>query len=165
MRRYGFFKNKRIVLYDTLIEQCREPEVVAVLAHELGRSPGLTSHALLHTLDRIACVQTIGLQGPSFIVTNSPSLRCAGIDHATAAELHKRSLMCLLSCRALEDGSHSQESGSDADTDADDVSAFLPSALIQGAVHIFWLCEEAAGHHSIHSLQHHLCAPLRGEIL
>ncbi|CAK0780161.1 hypothetical protein CVIRNUC_004953 [Coccomyxa viridis] len=33
---YGFFKNKRIVLYDTLIEQCREPEVVAVLAHELG---------------------------------------------------------------------------------------------------------------------------------
>ena len=38
IRRYGFFKNKRIVLYDTLIEQCREPEVVAVLAHELGRS-------------------------------------------------------------------------------------------------------------------------------
>ena len=36
MRRYGFFKNKRIVLYDTLIEQCKEPEVVAVLAHELG---------------------------------------------------------------------------------------------------------------------------------
>ena len=35
-RRYGFFKNKRIVLYDTLIEQCKEPEVVAVLAHELG---------------------------------------------------------------------------------------------------------------------------------
>ena len=39
MRRYGFFKNKRIVLYDTLIEQCKEPEVVAVLAHELGMSP------------------------------------------------------------------------------------------------------------------------------
>ena len=38
MRRYGFFKNKRIVLYDTLIEQCKEPEVVAVLAHELGMS-------------------------------------------------------------------------------------------------------------------------------
>ena len=56
MRRYGFFKNKRIVLYDTLIEQCREPEVVAVLAHELGRPPGFpsTSHTLLHTLDRIA---------------------------------------------------------------------------------------------------------------
>ena len=36
VRRYGFFKNKRIVLYDTLIEQCKEPEVVAVLAHELG---------------------------------------------------------------------------------------------------------------------------------
>lgn len=34
---YGFFKNKRIVLYDTLIEQCKEDQVVAVLAHELGK--------------------------------------------------------------------------------------------------------------------------------
>lgn len=33
---YGFFKNKRIVLYDTLIQQCSEDQVVAVLAHELG---------------------------------------------------------------------------------------------------------------------------------
>ncbi|KAG9455291.1 hypothetical protein H6P81_008195 [Aristolochia fimbriata] len=34
---YGFFKNKRIVLYDTLIQQCKnEDEVVAVIAHELG---------------------------------------------------------------------------------------------------------------------------------
>ena len=36
---YGFFKNKRIVLYDTLIDQCKEDQVVAVLAHELGESP------------------------------------------------------------------------------------------------------------------------------
>ena len=33
---YGFFKNKRIVLYDTLIEQCTSEQVTAVLAHELG---------------------------------------------------------------------------------------------------------------------------------
>ncbi|XP_059634247.1 CAAX prenyl protease 1 homolog [Cornus florida] len=34
---YGFFKNKRIVLYDTLIQQCKnEEEIVAVIAHELG---------------------------------------------------------------------------------------------------------------------------------
>ncbi|GAB2271745.1 CAAX prenyl protease 1 [Dionaea muscipula] len=34
---YGFFNNKRIVLYDTLIEQCKVmDEVVAVIAHELG---------------------------------------------------------------------------------------------------------------------------------
>lgn len=33
---YGFFKNKRIVLFDTLVEQCKEEEVTAVLAHELG---------------------------------------------------------------------------------------------------------------------------------
>jgi len=35
---YGFFNNKRIVLYDTLLKQCKEneEEIVAVLAHELG---------------------------------------------------------------------------------------------------------------------------------
>ncbi|KAL4518147.1 hypothetical protein Ndes2526A_g01403 [Nannochloris sp. 'desiccata'] len=33
---YGFFGNKRIVLYDTLISQSSEDQVVAVLAHEMG---------------------------------------------------------------------------------------------------------------------------------
>ena len=33
---YGFWNNKRIVLYDTLCNQCDEDQVVAVLAHELG---------------------------------------------------------------------------------------------------------------------------------
>ncbi|OMJ20220.1 CAAX prenyl protease 1-like protein [Smittium culicis] len=33
---YGFFKNKRIVLYDTLIKQTNLEEVCAILAHELG---------------------------------------------------------------------------------------------------------------------------------
>mmetsp|Transcript_11412 Transcript_11412/g.16832 ORF Transcript_11412/g.16832 Transcript_11412/m.16832 type:complete len:513 (-) Transcript_11412:263-1801(-) len=33
---YGFFKNKRIVLYDTLIKQVKESEIVAILGHELG---------------------------------------------------------------------------------------------------------------------------------
>lgn len=32
----GFGKNKRIVLYDTLLEQLNEDEIEAVLAHELG---------------------------------------------------------------------------------------------------------------------------------
>jgi hypothetical protein len=31
--RYGFFNNKRIVLFDTLIKECSEEQVVAVLAH------------------------------------------------------------------------------------------------------------------------------------
>ena len=39
VRRYGFGKNKRIVLFDTLVEQCSQEEVVAVLAHELGKHP------------------------------------------------------------------------------------------------------------------------------
>lgn len=38
MCRYGFFNNKRIVLFDTLIKECSEEEVVAVLAH--GEIPG-----------------------------------------------------------------------------------------------------------------------------
>ncbi|KAK3826896.1 MAG: peptidase family M48-domain-containing protein [Linnemannia elongata] len=33
---YGFFKNKRIVLYDTLLEHSDNDEVCATLAHELG---------------------------------------------------------------------------------------------------------------------------------
>ena len=33
---YGFFKNKRVVLFDTLIEQMDEKEVIAVLGHEFG---------------------------------------------------------------------------------------------------------------------------------
>ncbi|TPX70608.1 Ste24 endopeptidase [Spizellomyces sp. 'palustris'] len=33
---YGFFGNKRIVLYDTLLEHSKEDEVCGVLAHELG---------------------------------------------------------------------------------------------------------------------------------
>lgn len=33
---YGFFNNKRIVLFDTLIQQCKENEIVAILGHELG---------------------------------------------------------------------------------------------------------------------------------
>ena len=36
---YGLWKNKRIVLYDTLIDHCSPPQVTAVLAHELGRYP------------------------------------------------------------------------------------------------------------------------------
>lgn len=33
---YGFFKNKRIVIYDTLLKQCTEDEICAVIGHELG---------------------------------------------------------------------------------------------------------------------------------
>ncbi|KAJ8614115.1 hypothetical protein CTAYLR_004645 [Chrysophaeum taylorii] len=33
---YGFFKFKRIVLYDTLLKQAKTDEIVAILAHELG---------------------------------------------------------------------------------------------------------------------------------
>lgn len=36
VRRYGFFNNKRIVLFDTLVKECSEDEVVAVLAHGEG---------------------------------------------------------------------------------------------------------------------------------
>jgi len=38
--RYGFFNNKRIVLFDTLMKECSEDEVVAVLAHGEQARPG-----------------------------------------------------------------------------------------------------------------------------
>ncbi|CAK4616590.1 hypothetical protein LEN26_015388 [Aphanomyces euteiches] len=33
---FGFFNSKRIVLYDTLLEQATQEEIVAILGHELG---------------------------------------------------------------------------------------------------------------------------------
>lgn len=33
---YGLFKHKRIVLFDTLLKQCSQAQIVSVLAHELG---------------------------------------------------------------------------------------------------------------------------------
>ncbi len=43
---YGFFGNKRIVLYDTLISQASEDQVVAVLAHEMGHWKHGHTHVL-----------------------------------------------------------------------------------------------------------------------
>ena len=37
---YGFFNNKRIVLFDTLMNHCTEEQVVAVLAHGEQRGMG-----------------------------------------------------------------------------------------------------------------------------
>uniref|UniRef100_A0A0D3F8W7 CAAX prenyl protease 1 homolog n=1 Tax=Oryza barthii TaxID=65489 RepID=A0A0D3F8W7_9ORYZ len=51
---YGFFKNKRIVLYDTLIQQCSsEDEIVSVIAHELGH------WKLNHTVYSFVAVQLL----------------------------------------------------------------------------------------------------------
>lgn len=68
---YGFFKNKRIVLYDTLIQQCKdEEEVVAVIAHELGH------WKLNHTMFSFIAVQILTLLqfGGYTLVRNSKDL-------------------------------------------------------------------------------------------
>ncbi|XP_034204659.1 CAAX prenyl protease 1 homolog isoform X2 [Prunus dulcis] len=68
---YGFFKNKRIVLYDTLIQQCKDDEeIVAVIAHELGH------WKLNHTMYSFIAVQILTfLQfGGYTLVRNSSSL-------------------------------------------------------------------------------------------
>ncbi|XP_008810111.1 CAAX prenyl protease 1 homolog [Phoenix dactylifera] len=68
---YGFFNNKRIVLYDTLIQQCKnEVEVVAVIAHELGH------WKLNHTMYSFIAVQILTfLQfGGYTLVRNSKDL-------------------------------------------------------------------------------------------
>ena len=48
---YGLCQNKRIVLFDTLITQSTQPEVVAVLAHEIGH------WRLNHTVKNLALLQ------------------------------------------------------------------------------------------------------------
>lgn len=75
---YGFFKNKRIVLYDTLINQCKDDEeIVAVLAHELGH------WKLNHTMYSFIAVQILTLLqfGGYALVRNSTDLfRSFGFD-------------------------------------------------------------------------------------
>ncbi|CAL1398866.1 unnamed protein product [Linum trigynum] len=75
---YGFFKNKRIVLYDTLIQQCKkDEEIVAVIAHELGH------WKLNHTMYTFIAMQILTfLQfGGYTLVRNSTDLfRSFGFD-------------------------------------------------------------------------------------
>ncbi|WCJ22725.1 hypothetical protein M5689_004799 [Euphorbia peplus] len=75
---YGFFKNKRIVIYDTLIQQCKdEEEIVAVIGHELGH------WKLNHTTYSFIAVQILTfLQfGGYALVRNSTDLfRSFGFD-------------------------------------------------------------------------------------
>ncbi|EGG25007.1 CAAX prenyl protease [Cavenderia fasciculata] len=53
---YGFFKNKRIVLYDTLIKELEEEDVLAVLCHEFGH------YKMSHTL-RLMALQQVYILG------------------------------------------------------------------------------------------------------
>lgn len=48
---YGFFKNKRIVLFDTLLTQVTTPELLAILGHEIGH------WALWHTIQGFVIAQ------------------------------------------------------------------------------------------------------------
>eukprot|EP00252_Welwitschia_mirabilis_P016005 TRINITY_DN35466_c0_g1_i1.p1 TRINITY_DN35466_c0_g1~~TRINITY_DN35466_c0_g1_i1.p1 ORF type:complete len:425 (-),score=70.04 TRINITY_DN35466_c0_g1_i1:276-1550(-) len=68
---YGFFNNKRIVIYDTLLQQCKnEEEVVAVIAHELGH------WKLSHTMYSFIAMQVLTLLqfGGYTLVRNSRDL-------------------------------------------------------------------------------------------
>jgi len=67
---YGFFNNKRIVLFDTLIKQVETPELLAILGHEIGH------WKLGHTIEGIVISQVyLFLQFMYFsYVQNSPEL-------------------------------------------------------------------------------------------
>lgn len=77
----GFGKNKRIVLYDTLINDLNSDEIVAVLAHEIGHfrlkhivrgtalgilQAGITLFLLGWFVNHPAISQALGVQAPSF---------------------------------------------------------------------------------------------------
>lgn len=57
---YGFFNNKRIVLFDTLLSQCSEEQVVSVLAHELGHW-ALRHTPILFTATQIVLAVQLGV--------------------------------------------------------------------------------------------------------
>eukprot|EP00271_Cylindrocystis_brebissonii_P008098 TRINITY_DN22126_c0_g1_i1.p1 TRINITY_DN22126_c0_g1~~TRINITY_DN22126_c0_g1_i1.p1 ORF type:complete len:477 (+),score=81.72 TRINITY_DN22126_c0_g1_i1:124-1431(+) len=74
---YGFFKSKRIVLFDTLLSQCKDAnnEVVAVIAHELGH------WKLWHTLFGFfvsQCLMLVHLVVYALMVGNSEMYRSFG---------------------------------------------------------------------------------------
>jgi STE24 endopeptidase len=50
---YGFFKNKRIVIFDTLITQVTQSELLAILGHEIGH------WKLWHTIQNFVITQVI----------------------------------------------------------------------------------------------------------
>jgi STE24 endopeptidase len=74
----GIGKAKRIVLFDTLIEQMTIPQGLAVLAHEMG-------HYKMKHIRRMLVVQTvflfIGLYVLSLLVTYQPLFAAFGFDH------------------------------------------------------------------------------------
>lgn len=67
---YGFFKSKRIVLFDTLIKQVKRPELLAILGHEIGH------WKLGHTIQGfvISQVYTFSLFLCFSLVQNTPAL-------------------------------------------------------------------------------------------
>jgi STE24 endopeptidase len=70
---YGFFKNKRIVLYDTLLKQVELPELLAILGHEIGH------WKLWHTVQGffISQIYTFALFLAFSHVQNTPGLFAA----------------------------------------------------------------------------------------
>ncbi|KAL8554245.1 hypothetical protein ACS0TY_002447 [Phlomoides rotata] len=109
---YGFLNNKRIVIYDTLLQQCKnDEEVVAVIAHELGH------WKLKHTTYSFFAFQIITLLqfGGYTLIRNSKDLfQSFGFDtqpvligliifqHTVIPVQHVVNLLLNLACRAFE---------------------------------------------------------------
>jgi hypothetical protein len=71
---YGFFKSKRIVLYDTLLKQVELPELLAILGHEIG-------HWKVRVVDALAADSLLitdhhhnGTAVSSHLISSLPSL-------------------------------------------------------------------------------------------
>ncbi|PQM35629.1 hypothetical protein Pyn_17718 [Prunus yedoensis var. nudiflora] len=94
---YGFFKNKRIVLYDTLIQQCKDDEeIVAVIAHELGH------WKLNHTMYSFIAVQ-LGVMACPYVNSYSPRPhKASGAKHTIIPLQHLVSFALNLVSRSFE---------------------------------------------------------------
>jgi STE24 endopeptidase len=81
----GFGKNRRVVLFDTLIEKLDEKEVLAVLAHEIGHYR--KRHIWISMAFGVAQA-TIFMYLFSQLSTNSEVLMALGFDNATEPIFH-----------------------------------------------------------------------------
>ncbi len=59
----GIGKSRRIVLFDTLINEMTTQQAIAVLAHEIG-------HYKLHHIKKMICIGSIGLLAGLFVIGN-----------------------------------------------------------------------------------------------
>jgi STE24 endopeptidase len=91
----GLGRVKRVVLFDTLLAQMSHPQILAVLAHELGH---WKKH---HVLFRMLTMQVLLVAGAYLAFWLAPSAALPGLVGLTSASFAARVVILMLAASAL----------------------------------------------------------------